>query len=69
MLSVEELNDLRRRVLSNQPLTLEESKQVTESLRKGYVSSTISEPKPKKGKAKGISDEDLDKDLDSLLNL
>lgn len=66
-LTAEQRNDLRKRVLMGQPLTLEESKEVIESLRQGAgVAVLAGESKRKQGKKPGISDEALDADLASL---
>lgn len=70
ILSQEEKNDLRRRVLSGQPLTLDEARDVVASIRQGAAAAILaggSEKKSrKKGATKGISDEALDKDLEGL---
>lgn len=68
-LSVEQRNDLRKRVLMNQPLTLEEAREIIESLRVGAGAAVLTgESKAKRASAKkGVSDEQLDSELDSLL--
>lgn len=67
-LTVEERNDLRKRVLLNQPLSLEEAKQVIESLRTGAAVAILAgeEKATKKSKKPAMSDEALDADLNSL---
>ena len=73
MLSLEERNDLRKRVLQGKPLTLDEARAVFETLRQGQGAVIIAagEAKVRKSssKKKGISDEELDKDLDDLLKM
>lgn len=69
MLSQEERNDLRRKVLRGESLTLEESRAVYESIRQGQGAAAIAaEDKPKRGKKSqpGISDAQLDADLAGL---
>ena len=67
-LTPEQRNDLRKRVLMGQQLTLEESREVIESLRQGAgVAVLAGENRPKRGKkAPGISDETLEKELADL---
>ena len=67
-LSLEERNDLRKRVLSGYSLTLEEAREVIASYRTGQAVAAISaaEAKPKRGKKAGISDSDLDSQLSGL---
>lgn len=66
-LTAEQRNDLRKRVLMGQPLTLDEAKEVVESLRQGAgVAVLAGESKPKKGKKPGMTDEQLDADLAGL---
>lgn len=68
MLSLEERNDLRRRVLSGGDLSLDEARAVVESLSQGRAAAVLAgETKPKRGSKKSsLSDEQLDKDLESL---
>ena len=70
MLSVEERNDLRKRVLQGQPLSVEEARLVIESLRTGAGAAMIAGGERKARKAKNsISDEQLDMELDAALGL
>lgn len=68
MLSTEERNDLRKRVLMGQPLSLEEARQVIESVRTRAGAAIIAgaEKKTRTKKNPGITDEQLDADLGSL---
>ena len=70
MLSLEERNDLRKRVISGQQLTLDEARAVFETLRQGQAAVIIQagEAKPKKTskKKEAISDAALDADLADL---
>lgn len=70
-LSMEERNDLRRRVLQGYRLSIEESRRVFETLRTGQGAAVIAgeEKKSKKKAGKGMSDAELSKDLDSALGL
>lgn len=68
MLSQEERNDLRKRVLRGEELSLEEAKAVIASLREGRGAAAFAaENKPKRAKKAGISDEQLNQDLDAAL--
>ena len=68
MLSQEERNDLRKRVLRGEALSLEEAQAVIASLREGRgVQALTEESKPKRGKKVAMSDEALQADLDMLL--
>lgn len=70
-LTPDECNDLRRRVLAGGSLTIEEARQVYTTLRKSQaVMAASPEDAPKRAartKKAGLSDEDLDASLDSLL--
>lgn len=70
LLTQEERNDLRKRVLAGIPLTLEEAKQVLASTRQGSATAILSagEKPEKKSRSKKptLSDEALDKDLEGL---
>ena len=67
ILTTEQKNDLRLRVLRNEPITLEEARDVIESLRQGSAIAALASTSKAKGKKKpGISDEDFDNDLASL---
>lgn len=70
-LTAEERNDLRRRVLSGTPLTIEEARDVIASVRQGQgVAALAGEAKAtRKGKGgakKALSDDQLDADLATL---
>lgn len=68
-LTVEERNDLRRKVLSGHDLSVEEARQVIESLRQGQgVAALAGENKPKRGSRKvaALSDDALDASLASV---
>ncbi len=70
LLSLEERNDLRRRVLAGEDLSLEEAKAVIDTVRNGRGAAALSaESKPKKSRAKkaGMTDEELNKSLDAKL--
>lgn len=68
MLSQEERNDLRRKVLRGEQLSLEDAKAVIASLREGRgVAAAVAEAKPKRTKKNAMSDEALQADLDSML--
>lgn len=70
ILSAEERNDLRKKVLSGQDLTLEEARSVYETIRLGGAAAMINgETTRKKGgkRKKGMSDEELSSDLDKAL--
>jgi hypothetical protein len=71
MLTQDQKNDLRKRVLQGQPLSLEEAKEVFESLRQGQAQAVLAgaekKTSKKSGGKKGMSDEELDKDLDDLM--
>lgn len=71
MLSVEERNDLRKKVLRGEQMTLEEAREVFASIRQGAAIANAgpgeSEKKPRKGTKKpGISDAELDDQLKDL---
>ena len=69
MLSKEEQNDLRKRVLSGIPLTIDEARAVFETLRQGQATILIEgekKPKKKSKKETAFSDAELDKDLADL---
>ena len=68
MLSTEERNDLRKRVLMGQPLNLEEARAVIESCRTGAHAAQIAgaEKKTRTKKNPGITDDQLDADLAGL---
>jgi hypothetical protein len=68
-LTVEERNDLRKKVLQGHDLSLDEAKAVIESLRQGQgVAALAGEAKAKGGRKKvaAISDDQLDADLKGL---
>lgn len=73
ILTAEERNDLRKRVLAGQDLTLEEARSVYETVRLGGAAALIAADSPggkKKGggrKKKGMSDEELNASLDDAL--
>ena len=68
VLTAEQKNDLRKKVLMRQPLTLDEARDVIESARQGRAVAVLAgEAKSTKKKgAKGISDDQLDADLAGL---
>lgn len=73
ILTAEEKNDLRRRVLMGESLTIEQARDVIASCRAGHVSafaaSESSEKKSRSGsraKKQALSDEELDASLSSL---
>lgn len=68
MLTVEERNDLRRKVLAGQDLSLEEARQVIESLRQGQGVAALAVESKRSGRKKSaaISDDQLDADLKGL---
>ena len=70
ILTQEEKNDLRKRVLRGEQLTLDEARAVVASTRQGSAAAALvggSDKKTrKKGSSKGMSDGDLDKDLEGL---
>jgi hypothetical protein len=68
ILSQEERNDLRRRVLLGQDLSLDEARAVYETMRQGQGAAVLmQETKSRKGKKKeSLSDEALDADLEAL---
>ena len=69
VLSQEERLDLRRRVLAGESLSLDQARQVIDSLRHGQGVAILSqENKPKKGGSKkpALSDDALDADLADL---
>lgn len=68
MLSQEERNDLRKRVLRGESLSVEEAKAVFETLRQGQGAVVLTEEKPKKSsrKKEALSDAQLDSDLAGL---
>lgn len=68
LLSLEERNDLRRRVLAGEVMSLEDAKAVIDTVRQGRGAAALSaESKPKKARSKkaGMSDADLNAALDS----
>ena len=66
-LTTEERNDLRKRVLMGQPLTLEEARAVIESCRTGAGAAQIAGAEKKsRSKKPSITDEQLDADLATL---
>ena len=66
-LSLEERNDLRKRVLQGYSLTLEEAREVIASYRTGAaVAAIATETKPRKSKKETLSDSALDADLADL---
>lgn len=70
MLSMEDRNDLRKRVLRGEQLSVEEARAVFETLRSGQGGVVITgETTRKKGRKKkeGMSDEALEASLDKLL--
>lgn len=72
ILNAEERNDLRKRVLAGEELTLEEARSVYETVRLGGAAALIAADgtgKKKGGgrKKKGISDEELSASLDDAL--
>lgn len=72
-LSVEECNDLRKRVLRGEELSVEEARRVIETLRQGQGTVLAKEAKtgtrkPRASK-KGMSDEELGSSLDAALGL
>lgn len=70
LLTQEERNDLRKRVLSGIPLTLDEAQQVIASVRSGGAAAILAagEAKPKKSRTSktALSDDALDADLAGL---
>lgn len=71
MLSLEERNDLRKRVLMGEELSLDEARAVFETLRAGSASAAIAgemaKPKRKSSSSKPVmSDADLDKELEGF---
>lgn len=70
LLNQEERNDLRKRVLANEELSLEEAKAVIDTIRQGRGAAALSaESKPKKSRSKkaGMTDEALASSLDAKL--
>ena len=67
-LTQEERNDLRKRVLMGEALSVEEARAVIESCRTGAGVATLAgaEKKARKSKTPSISDEQLDADLAGL---
>jgi len=66
-LTQEERNDLRKKVLRNEGLTVEEARMVFETLRSRQVEVVLAaDAKPKRGKKSTLSDEQLSKDLEDL---
>lgn len=65
-LTPEERNDLRKRVLMGEALSLEQSRAVIDSLRKNSAAAVLAGDKPKKPKKGALSDEALDQDLAGL---
>jgi len=66
-LSSEERNDLRKRVLMGQALTLEEARSVIESCRTGAGAAMLAGGEKKsRGKKQQFTDEALDADLAGL---
>ena len=73
ILNAEERNDLRRKVIAGEELTLEEARSVYETVRLGGAAALIAaDGKGKGGKRgsrkKGMSDEDLNASLDAALS-
>lgn len=72
LLTPEERNDLRRRVLAGIPLNVDEARAVIASIRQGQgVAALAGEAKAARGGKRGskrptMSDEDLNKDLENL---
>lgn len=72
ILNAEERQDLRRRVLAGEDLTLEEARSVYETVRLGGAAALIAADgtgKKKRSKKAGMSDEELNADLDKALEL
>src|SRR5687768_15575487 len=70
LLNQEERNDLRKRVLNNEELSLEDAKAVIDTIRNGRGAAALSaESKPKKSRSKkaGMTDEALASSLDAKL--
>ena len=71
LLSQEERNDLRKRVLAGEDLSLEEARQVVETIRQGRGAAALAaESKPKRSgsrKKAGMSDADFNASLDGKL--
>lgn len=66
-LTAEQKADLRQKVLLGHVLSLEEARDVIESSRNGAAIAVLAgETKKRKGKTVALSDEALEKDLDSL---
>jgi len=67
MLTQEERNDLRKKVLRGEELSLDEARAVIETLRTGQAAAVADQAKPKRAsKRAGITDDQLDKDLADL---
>lgn len=68
MLTQEERNDLRKKVLRGEALSLDEARSVIETLRTGQAAAMEGQNKPKRaaGKRAGATDEQLEKDLAAL---
>ena len=70
MLTPEQKNDLRRRVLAGEHLSVEIAKQIIDDLRAGRRLAAEAGPKTRKSAGKRVmSDAELDKDLDSALGI
>jgi hypothetical protein len=72
LLSQDERNDLRKRVLAGETMSLEDAKAVIDTIRQGRgAAALVAETKPKKSRAKkpGLSDEELNASLDAKLGL
>jgi len=72
-LTEDEKRDLRRRVLNGYTMTITEARAVMDTLRGDRAAAVLGdEERPKKRgakKSKGLSDEELDKSLDSALDM
>jgi len=70
ILTAEERNDLRKRVLAGEDLTLEEARSVYETVRLGGAAALIAADgtgKKKRSKKPGMSDDELSSSLDDAL--
>lgn len=66
LLSQEQRNDLRKRVLAGEEMSLEDAKAVVDTVRQGRGAAALSqENKPKKQKKAGMTDADLNASLDA----
>lgn len=70
-LTEEQKNDLRKFVLAGGTLTLDQAKQVLESMKSGQAGAVLAagEKKARKDKKPGLSDAELDAQLDAALKL